>query len=68
MRYLPELSLTKNPVYHISIAWAGISCNMDDQLFRGLQSEFGRGISDIKIKVTDIKLKMGNEISVIRLA
>jgi hypothetical protein len=55
-------------VYHISIAWAGMSCEMDDFLFTALQREFGQDILALKFKVSDVKLKIGNEVSMVSLA
>lgn len=40
---------------------------MDNMLFNPLQVEFGQRIADIKIKVKEVKLKMGNDVSTISL-
>jgi hypothetical protein len=41
---------------------------MDKSLFAALQSEFGEKLTKIRVGVNDVKLKMGNAISVIPLA
>jgi hypothetical protein len=45
-----------------------MSYTMDVQFCGELQSEFERDISQIKVPVSDVKLKMGNEIHGISLA
>ena len=54
-------------MYHISIAWAGVSCEMDPALFKMLQTEFAHEIEEIKIDVRHVKLKIGNEITTVSL-
>ena len=45
-----------------------MSCKLDKPLFEALQNEFGNSMADIRIKVNEVKLKIGNEISTVPLA
>jgi hypothetical protein len=50
-------------VYHISIAWASMVCEMGRGLFDILHDEFGKRLADVALNVQEVKLKIGNEIS-----
>jgi hypothetical protein len=44
-----------------------MSCSLDPSLFEMLHTEFASQLAKVKIPVTQVKLKMGNEISSIPL-
>ena len=44
-----------------------MSCEMDRVLFDAIELEFGVKMADIRINVKEVKLKMGNEISLVSL-
>jgi hypothetical protein len=54
-------------VYHVSIAWANMACEMGRVLFDALETEFGKRLADVRIDVKEVKLKIGNEISSVPL-
>jgi hypothetical protein len=41
-------------------------CEMDEDLFRLLNEEFGKQLAGVRIHVEKVKLKMGNEISAVK--
>jgi hypothetical protein len=45
-----------------------MSCKLDKPLFEALHNEFGLLMAEIRIKVKEVKLKIGNEISTVPLA
>lgn len=53
-------------MYHISIAWSGMACEMDSAFCKMLEKEFGR-IVGMRIPSRHVKLKIGNEISTVSL-
>ena len=54
-------------MYHISIAWSDISCDMDREFLKALNSEFENHLAGIDIQVQQVKIKIGNEIHTIAL-
>jgi hypothetical protein len=58
--------LYEDPVYHVSIAWAEMSCEMGDRFLTSLRDIAGN-ILNLKLVVKEVKLKMGNEISTVAL-
>ena len=44
-----------------------MSCEINNSLFDVLRDEFGKELTEAKVPVAEIKLKMGNEISTIPL-
>ena len=53
-------------MYHISIAWSGMACEIDSGLCRMLERDFPR-IVGTRVSVRQVKLKIGNEISTVSL-
>jgi len=45
-----------------------MSCKLDKPFFEALQTEFGQAMAEIRVKVKEVKLKIGNEISTVPLA
>jgi hypothetical protein len=44
-----------------------MTCEMDPEFLEALNAEFGKRLSENKIKVGNVKLKIGNEIHTIEL-
>ena len=53
----------KNPAYHISIGWADMSCDLSTEFCGNLQAQLEPELESINIRATELKLKIGNEIS-----
>ena len=49
-------------MYHVSIGWSNMACEMDHAFLKDLNSEFESQLTSTEIKVQHVKLKIGNEI------